>query len=248
MIDLSHELTVFVLTIGDKVNYEDCLAHLDAQTVSFRKDTIKDVAPMSAALQRMIDRCSTSYFLQVDEDMLLYPHAIQTLHRALVDAPHDIALFCAGLWDSFLEMPIHGVKIYRHEIMKKFPYENTFSCEWTQIIKFREAGYNFLQTPLIDESSCLGEHGKHHTPRTIFMRFQRLAQKHRRYKHMQWLELWPGRLLERICENHGVLNLYALLGLIAGMTGELPPNIEVDYRDACDDFLRLQLLFEKAAK
>ena len=46
-------------------------------------EIIDRVAPMSAALQRMHDLCTTSHYIQVDEDMLLFPHAVETLERAI---------------------------------------------------------------------------------------------------------------------------------------------------------------------
>src|SRR5690348_11399473 len=77
--DLSAEVTAFVLTVGAP-SFDECMRRLDRQDCRFRREVIDHVAPMSQALQCMLDRCETPYFIQVDEDMLLYPHAVRTLH------------------------------------------------------------------------------------------------------------------------------------------------------------------------
>jgi len=56
--------------------FEKCLEHLSVQDSTFPLKIIDRVAPMSAALQRMMDQCTTPYYAQVDEDMLLYPHPV----------------------------------------------------------------------------------------------------------------------------------------------------------------------------
>ncbi len=241
--DLSERLTVFVTTVGDDVNYHDCLAHLQRQTVRFRLETIPFVGPLSSALQVMLDRCETPYYVQVDEDMLLFPHALEALVENIEAAPPATALVCAGLWDCDVGHPINGVKIYRHSIVRQFPYENTFSCEKTQLKKIQEAGYETLLLPLRDRSACLGEHGKHYTPGTIFARWRRLFHKHRRCGYPAWVEPWPALLLERYLSTQEPLHLYALLGAVAGIVGDLPPDREMDFREGCPDFERLVRYF-----
>lgn len=234
-----NDLTVFVITIGDRDNFEPCIAHLKKQVVSFHAETIDHIAPMSAAFQQMIDRCKTPYYVQVDEDMMLFPNAIATLHKLIThDSSNGLAMVSAPLWDCNLKMPLQGVKIYRHNVFRRFPYENTFSCELTQLLRIKAAGYRIMRLPL-DRNACLGEHGKHYTPETIFRRWQRLFQKHRKYHHLHWIEPWPQRLLERLLKSNDPLNLAAFLGAVAGMTGELPPDAELDYRVASQDFKRL---------
>ena len=73
---------VFVSTVGYPT-YQECLEGLAAQDSKFTLKIVDHVAPMSAALQRMQDECTTPYYVQVDEDMLLYPQAIRTLHERI---------------------------------------------------------------------------------------------------------------------------------------------------------------------
>jgi hypothetical protein len=243
MTDLSPEVTVFVPTVGDEANFRDCLAHLAAQTTRFRLEIIRNIAPLSAALQAMIDRCGTPYYAQVDEDMLLVPDAIARLYDALVRAPDRVAFVCGYLWDCDVEHPIAGVKMYRHSLMRQFPYENTFSCEKRQLEQIRQAGFDLRLLPARGRAACFGEHGKHYTPRTAFARWRRLFFKQRRYRTLGWVEPWPARLLERYVESRDPLRLYAFLGAVAGIMGELPPDRESDFREPLIEFERLSQYF-----
>jgi hypothetical protein len=237
------DTTVFVTTIGDEVNFEDCLAHLDRQTTRFVLEIIDRVAPMSAALQEMLERCRTPYYVQVDEDMILSPEAIQQLEYSIRDAPANTALVCAPLWDCDCERPIHGVKIYRHAIAKQFPYRDELSTEKGQLARIEAAGYSIVRQPLNSGSTCLGEHGKHYTPETIFIRWQRCFQKHLQGGYMSWIEDYPPRLLDRYFKSRDPLHLYAFLGAAAGITDNAVPDRELDWRVPNRALERIQIYF-----
>ncbi len=237
------DTTVFVTTVGDRTNFLDCLEHLRAQTVRCRIEVIDRVAPMSAAFARMHKLCTTLYYVQVDEDMILHPDALGKLHDLMLTAPPEVALVCAPLWDCDVESPILGVKIYRHSIVRQFPYQDTLSCEVKQLDELRVAGYKAQLLSTEDASLCVGEHGKHYTPETIFRRWQRHFHKHNRLGHLAWLEPWPARLMERYATTRDPLHLYAALGAIAGIAGRADPNRELDWRDIDPALQRMRYYF-----
>jgi hypothetical protein len=237
------DTTVFVTTVGDEANFTDCMSHLQAQSSPCRIDIIDRVAPMSAAFQEMHRRCKTAYYVQVDEDMILFPHAIETLRGLMGAAPPNMAVICAPLWDCDAEQAIYGVKIYRSSIVKRYPYKNTMSCERTQMKKIRAAGYQVDLLPQGDRSTCLGEHGKHYTPETIFKRWQRCFQKHQQYGNMKWIEPYAQSLLDRYLETREIQHLYAFMGAVEGIAGEAPPDREMDWREPNQSYERLQKYF-----
>lgn len=134
------DVTVFVTTIGDEVNFRDCMAHLKAQTVRCRIEIIEHVAPMSTAFAQMHACCTTAYYVQVDEDMMLYPHTLARLRELIVQSDTSVPLVCAPLWDCDVERPLLGVKIYRHEIAKRFPYRDTLTAKSLNCGKWRPLG------------------------------------------------------------------------------------------------------------
>jgi hypothetical protein len=236
------DTTIFVCTIGDKANFDDCMNHLHAQTISAPIEVIDRVAPLSAAFQEMHLRCQTEFFIQVDEDMILFPHAVQTLRRSIELAPRKFAMTCAPLWDCDAQRLLYGVKIYRSSIVKQFPYRNTVSCDSEQLARLRAAGYDALVQPL-KRSYCLGEHGKHYTPETIFKRWQRSFQKHRMFGKGDWIEPYARTLLDRYVISGEMLHLYAFLGAVAGIMDSSLPSGEQDWREANEPLQRLQRYF-----
>jgi len=71
-----------MISIGEESTLE-CERALLEQDCTFTIKHIKNTFPMSSAFQRMPDECETRYFIQVDSDMILKPHAVQTLYREI---------------------------------------------------------------------------------------------------------------------------------------------------------------------
>jgi hypothetical protein len=224
--DLSDEVTVFISTIGAS-SLPACLAHLAQQDSRFRLRMVENVAPMSAAFQVMVDTCDTPYYVQVDEDMLLHPDAVRRLHASIRSAQANVALVVAYLYDVHLDAPVQGVKIFRHGVIRRYPFADVQSCELDQIDRMRADGFTYEVMSWdgerrTDEGAefpfrILGLHGGMYTPRSVYERFRTLEmarRKHpRRFKHQ---EPWPEMLVERFLECRDPLDFYALMGLVAG--------------------------------
>jgi hypothetical protein len=244
MQDLSNQVTAFVLTVGSEENFRECMAHLERQSVRFAVDVIDHVAPLSAALQEMIHRCRTRYYVEVDEDMMLAPDAIEKLNKLITEDWPEAAAVVAPLWDCDIGRSLYGLKIHRHEVVKRFSYRDTHSSDKDLSARLRVAGHDVVNLPLGDRESCFGEHGRHYTPRTIFLRWKRLFEKRRLDGEHRGRGIPPPSFfLERYLRDPHPLHLHSLLGVVAALTGEPPPDREIDYRDACPDFERLAKAF-----
>jgi hypothetical protein len=241
--DLRDTVTVFVTTIGDEPNFSECLARLRNQTVDFTLDVIDHVAPMDRAFQEMIDRCKTPLYVQVDEDMLLYPDAIRTLFVEMIQQPETTCMMMGPLWDCDTERPIYGVKMFRHGIMRRYPFTDSMSCEMDQSSRWKRDGYTHAELPLAGRQTCLGEHGKNYSPATIFKRWRRVGQKQRSRGWMKWIEPFYPRHLERYLRTRDPIHLAAVLGQVAGLVGPLPPEREMDFRDQDEDWSRVQKMY-----
>jgi len=238
-VDLTDEVTVFVPTVG-AASLPSCLAHLAEQDCRFRLRMIENVAPMSAAFQAMLDLCETPYYVQVDEDMLLHPDAVRRLHANLRCAPADVAFVVACLHDVHLEAPVQGVKIFRHGIVRRYPFADVQSCELDQIDRMRADGFTYQLMPRDGDGTAdaiafpfriLGLHGGIYSPRSVYERFRTLEmarRKHpRRFRHQ---EEWPRMLVERFLERRNPLDFYALMGLLAGTLSPADARGEKDFR------------------
>lgn len=232
--DLSDRVTVFLTSVGAP-SYDACRAHLRLQDCRYRLEIIRRVAPMSAAFQRMLDRCDTPFFVQVDEDMLLYPHAIRTLHEQIAAAPESVAITIGELYDAHLGRCISGVKIYRHGIVRRYPFENVQSFEKVQVQRMKADGYRVAGDPparVPCGERTLGLHGTHWTPASIYERYQTLESRRWRHpKDLQWFEEYQRVFLERFIEDPSELNFFALTGTLSGaLLGAIGEAGDKDYR------------------
>lgn len=234
--DLSDDVTVFVTTVGAP-SFKDCLLHLERQDVRFRTEIIDHVAPMSAAFQRMLDSCATPYYVQVDEDMQLKPNAVRWLYDRMNASAPDVAIVVGYLFDTHLGFPVQGLKMFRHSLVCRFPFASVEACELDHNQRLKDGGYrlDIVRPEDLTETDdgTLGRHGIHWTPRTVYERYATLERKYRRFPdRLQPMRLWPGEILDRFLDKGSELDLYALLGILAGrLEGLDGAGEEKDYRN-----------------
>ena len=233
--DLRDALTVFVSTVGYPT-FETCLERLREQDCEFTLKIIDRVAPMSAALQRMIDDCATPYFVQVDEDMLIYPHGVRTLYERLAEMDPKVVQYVAALYDVHLERVIYGLKIFKHEIVRRYPYRDVMGCEWEQIGRFRRDGYIDVRVPIDGATqhsdNTLGLHGTHWTPEAVYLRYYVLELTRRKgNKTHAWVAGAAESFLQRFLEKRSEVDFYALMGILSGsLADDRTTGREKDYR------------------
>jgi len=219
-----NDLTVFVITTDKSINYEDCIEALKNQSVGFKLFAISNYHPMSKAFQQMINQCQTPYYVQVDDDMILYPNAIEDMYNAIIKSRKEISMVAFMLKDVHLNFPICGVKIYKHDIFKKYPYNlSCLSCEVEQTDRMKRDGYTF-----ITKQKIVGDHSPNWTDETIFERYYNLMEKYKEFKY-NWLERVPLKLWNILKKNPTKNNLYALLGAYTSIIKEEIEHKEKDY-------------------
>jgi len=232
------DLTIFVITIGGPT-LDKCLQALEKQNANVNVEIIRNMAPMSAAFQAMIDRCKTRYYIQVDEDMILRPYAARRMWRDMRGRTNT-ALVAHALWDAHLERSIMGVKIYDHEIMRKFPYRDVLSCECDQMDRIKAAGHvihiewgepwekhqGFLPA---DHPGIKGDHGTGYTMRSAYERYLDLTVKYRRVGQADWVSAWPRKFIERYRKNGKEIDLWSFLGCMVGLM--VDPSVDTGEKD-----------------
>lgn len=249
-LDLRASLTVFLISSGEATRAA-ALDALRAQDCLFVLKEIRDVAPMDRAFQAMIDTCQTEYYIQVDGDMILYPHAVREMHRRFQSKKftssfdgkscerRKTAMLFFPLWDCHLERQITGIKIYQHAILRNFPYESDFSCEVTQVDRMRSAGFHIAY-----QDELLGQHGTEWTAQQVFERYRRLFAKREIYSKVghdyEWLRPFPEKFIETFRKSGSLVDYWAHAGCIAGIAAaSARADGERDARRVDDGFLRL---------
>lgn len=223
-------VTAFVTTIGSQT-FGACIAALRAQTEPLRIDVIDHVAPWSAAQNEMLRRCETRLFVQVDEDMILAPTAIADLVALIDGAAPTCVMATAPLWDVDLEMAIYGIKVYRHELARRVPFETHVLGDGHDRARWAEAGLTWERSRRTREN-CVGQHGTDYTPEQAFGRWRGMWQRHRATSKAEWIEPWLDKLAQRYRASGSLRDLYAFIGAITGAIEEPWPD------DAGPDFSR----------
>jgi GT2 family glycosyltransferase/glycosyltransferase involved in cell wall biosynthesis/2-polyprenyl-3-methyl-5-hydroxy-6-metoxy-1,4-benzoquinol methylase/tetratricopeptide (TPR) repeat protein len=202
--------TVFLLTVGDPA-FQACKDSVERQTgTTFKVETIQNVCPFNAAAQEMITRCTTPYFIQVDEDMVLHPDAVSRMEQQMAHAPSEVGMICFHLYDEDRECPIQGVKIYRTESMKQVSFLDLKASEMNLLDQMGEQGIRWILHP-----DVLGRHGTQYTPDTIYRRYKTMYEKDIR----QWNLLTSDihKKAHRFRETGDIVQLFALLGAAHGI-------------------------------
>jgi GR25 family glycosyltransferase involved in LPS biosynthesis len=213
--DLSDTLTVFIISCGENPNYNDCLSALEDQNVIFKIKQIKNVSPMSAAFQKMIDDCDTDYYIQVDEDMILFENTIETIFNSLVNSDEKISTVAFRLKDTHLDFDLYGIKGYKHDIMKNYSYNlDIISCEVEQIKRLQSDGYQTLMNLEI-----VGLHSPKWNEDLIYERYFDLMEKWKSFGY-DWLSELPSKLLKIFKEDPSDINFFALAGAIVSISDQ----------------------------
>ncbi|HNC84550.1 MAG TPA: glycosyltransferase, partial [Nitrospira sp.] len=204
------DTTIFILTVDDPA-YPACKAAVDAQQGGpFHVEIIRNVAPFSAAAQRMIADCRTEFFIQVDEDMILNLDAATKMTDLMRRAPSEVGMICFHLYDEDRACRIQGIKIYRTAAMKPFAFQNVKASEMDLLEQMGQRGVRWVLHP-----DVLGRHGTVYTPETIYRRYKTMYEKDIR----QWNTLTSDirRKADQFRATGDLLALFALLGAAHGI-------------------------------
>jgi MoaA/NifB/PqqE/SkfB family radical SAM enzyme len=202
-----NDLTIFVLTTSKNPNLEDCLQALKRQTLQAPIEIIRNVYPISKAFQMMFDTCKTKYLIQCDEDMILYPHAVELMYNKIKISDNQTFMICYNLHDVHLNFDLYGIKIYNNNICNQYRLpEGTYSGSLVQIAKIEHAGYKYITF-----KDVIGLHSPKWTNELIFSRYFDLMDKYKT-RGYQWMGELPKKLYTIFLKEPNELNLYATMG------------------------------------
>ncbi len=243
--DLTQEVTVFVTTVGAP-SLPDCLAHLEAQDVRVRFELIDHVAPLPVALQRMLDRCETPYYVQVDEDMLLDSDAVRRLHELMSAEWPNVAVLVGLLYDPHLGRTIEGIKLHRLDFGREFPWTD-YPYVFARNQALEAAGHRVARRPDVDSGPgkrTFGVHDIGRDPRGVFERYHDLERARlARPEAIAWFSGYPAQFLRRFLDKGDEVDFFALMGVLAAhRVDNAQPYVEPkDFRRAPPDALHSAL-------
>lgn len=204
------DLTVFVISSGEETE-ADCMSALAAQDCAFRVEHIRDVAPMSAAFQAMPDQCETPYFVQLDADMILEPHAIRALYDAVKCSPFWIYRIAGTLFEEGFGIG-GAVKCWKKSVFRLARFHDCRTVDRDFHRRVRRFG---PQIRRIDD--VLGIHRPRHSDFSLYLKTKADVEKWRFLKRPSpryALPLFNEILDTRESQSHRLLG--ALLGALTG--------------------------------
>ena len=168
--------------------------------------------------------------------MLLYPTALRTLYESIIQLDPSTAIHAGAVHDVHLGRLIHGVKIFKHSIVKD--YRPTDVEEWVHVRNAELVNDGFLISRVRlgenrpERARALGCHGAFYSDETIYERYERLQRRRRVSKgSLRWFEAYPQEFLTRFLDDPSELNYFALMGVVAGTLEDAEqPRGAINYR------------------
>lgn len=157
------------------------------------------------------------------------------MRECIGEAEDDVWQVVFPLWDTLFRRPIQGVKIYRSDVARRFPYRAVRHCETDQVARASEAGYR------VETRGASSEHDEHlmgsHLVLDERTAFWNCMDRAMRWKWMEeggdvprnwmsWVLPYFHLFLERYVTERDPLLLYAWAGLVSGLSQPVPDDWE----------------------
>ncbi len=176
-------ITICITSCGE-LTRRDCFKAIRGFKNQVEIIEIKDVCPQIKALNLMISKVQTEYFIPLDADMILYPDAWNRISEALfvhrLDHQWHSILF--PLWDTLTEKKILALKLLRTKVLKENPFKDSPTPDVEHFQRLTNLGYSCIQEYLSSEP--IGDHvikGK----RFCYYKFRDVYQTYRTY-NFEW--------------------------------------------------------------
>lgn len=170
-------LTLFIMTICNsqfKYTFESVLS----QDIDCKINIVKNMDAVDAN-NAIIDRCTTKYYIQVDEDMIFYTKdSALKMYNMISKQNNNIWQYCYSLKDHNFGVDaikrLLGIKIFNHDLIIKhdlrYVKENDFALDRVIQEKSKLAGLENMWT-----TEQIGYHQKYAKPLDIFLRCAKIG-------------------------------------------------------------------------
>lgn len=158
MSNIYNNLQIFVIT-NERSSFPYVLKGLEQQTIkNLDVKVIKNMKWVDA-LNKMLDDCSTDFFIRCDDDFFLHPCAIQFIFDTMMAERDKAVMGCYKLWEDWSRRVSGGIKIYNTARVRKlggFEENHRGSVDGKFSKKIKESKY----TETGNKMSAVGIHAR----------------------------------------------------------------------------------------
>ena len=219
---ISDEITAVILTVGHSKFIEKCIESIENQTLQPHYiEIIRDVKPFSKASQAALDSVKTPFYVSIDDDMILHKHCFKRLYY-YITKDSKCAETILRLKDPILDR-IYGVHMYRSGVIKQIGFHPLYDekgCERKMSRSIESLGFGSLYIDVIG-----GQHRPVYTPEDAFWKYKFIGEQAVYYQSDKGAEVMVrsmDRLSEYWMQTHADVALFAMAGLLAGLTSDNP--------------------------
>lgn len=208
------DVTAVVLTIGEPFT-ERAIASVRMQSRPVHQIlVIENLAPFHRALNEAARRVNTTYFLQVDADMVLDPACVDTL---LAGMRPDTGIVVAELRDPLMG-EIVGIKLFRTECVRQVAMPDTISPDTDLVDALDRAGWRTVYV-----RATLGDHRPEYTPAYTYRKFL-LEGRRCRYRGAQRALQWRFKRLDDVARTDPAVGAIADIAQVGVANGFFLPG------------------------
>lgn len=139
---------------------------------------VRNVYPQIKALNQMIDKVETEFFIPLDADIVLEPDSWPKIRTALNKHRRDpqwhTILF--PLWDTLTERRILALKLLRSSVAKEHMFKESATPDVEHFQRLTEAGYTcidrYLKLAPIGKHIVKGKHFCYHKYRDVYQTYK----------------------------------------------------------------------------
>jgi len=117
MLDLKGKLEVFFITNGRSTS-PYAKASIDTQKYVEFKTIVHEDMDWLSANKRILDVCKSKFFVRIDDDMILNPHALRYMWYCVQEQSSRVALKGFKLWEPYSSKVVKGIKVYNLATVK----------------------------------------------------------------------------------------------------------------------------------
>lgn len=150
-----NDLEVFIYTNG-RSSFDFSLKSIKHQSIVPKINIVKDMT-MIKAISYSLSKCSSKYFMKIDDDFLLHTRAIEFMWNEFVELSNsNTAMVWWHLWENWSRNKIQSIKIYNRELAEKvgFVADSEGRIDITFIGRTRKNGFDMIR-----RESMVGIHG-----------------------------------------------------------------------------------------